>query len=48
MDVHNDTTLSWTFYTATNSSIADQFHLVKDHATGPATVVRPMLRGSNQ
>jgi len=40
MNVHNDTTLSWTFYTATNSSVADEFTLVKDHATA-----KPKLRG---
>lgn len=41
MNVHNDTTLSWTFYTATDSSVGDEFTLVKDHATA-----QPKLRGA--
>ena len=46
LNVFNDTTLSWTFHSATNSSIEDQFVLTKDNAAGPAIISKPKLRGA--
>lgn len=43
--VHNDTNLQWTFYTAGNSTIADDFMLYKEHSTAPALEMKPSLRG---
>ena len=38
LTVVNDTALTWGFYSATNSTLLDEFQLTKEHRTAPVNV----------